>query len=337
MPSPLPCADMRVLIVCHAGAGIGLGHLSRSLAIARAALREQYAQIRFLIQGDSIAHPELLRFEHHFWPVAGDLGERIRCQVNQSAPQFVIFDLFPGLVPADMSGLLQDLRSAGCKTIAVDGLLAYRACLDLIFMPSFRCPPAAQPEEGVPVLFGWDCFLLNVRGLAKPWQHGNRVLVLTGGGDVTRLGQRLPTLLSNALPDGAVVDWVTGPYAEQPVRPESAKVAFVNHQAPARLDSLMAEAHYAMTVYGVSFFELLYYGVPTVVFSPYGNKDTEELDMVAAEGVAWVAEDEYDAVASLRALMANHQAAETLSAKARRHMAGADGRRFIQALIGLLA
>lgn len=327
---------MRILIVCHAGTGIGLGHLTRALAIARAVLREREADIRFLVQGNSIEHPLLQNFTHHFLSFDSDLYGSLTRLIQQWAPQIVVFDLFPERVPHDMAVLLSNIRAAACKTVAIDGLRRYRDQMDMIFLPSFRCPPEMLNGEGAPVLFGWDCFLLGVRFFPGIWRYGNKVLVLSGGSDVTGLGQSLPRMLGDNLPEGSVVDWVTGPYAHAPVLPDTGKVMFVEHLAPSSLDELMLHTHFAMTVYGVSFFELLYYGVPSVVFSPYGGKDDDELQMIGAEGVALVAADESEAVEKLQALMMNPKLAEALSVNAKQKMAGADGRRFVQALDGLL-
>jgi spore coat polysaccharide biosynthesis predicted glycosyltransferase SpsG len=109
----------------------------------------------------------------------------------------------------------------------------------------------------------------------------------------------------------------------------------LNHQSPSDLDHLMAEANYAVTVYGVSFFELLYYGVPTVVFSPYGDKDSAELAAIAKEGIALVAKDEVDAVGKLKALMADNKLAASLSQHARQKTSALGGQKIAQAVAEL--
>jgi len=99
----------------------------------------------------------------------------------------------------------------------------------------------------------------------------------------------------------------------------------------------MAETNYAVTVYGVSFFELLYYGVPTVVFSPYGNRDDTVLAAIAAEGVALVAKNEVDAAGKMKDLMADPKRAVSLSHHARRRMSTLGGHKFARAVAELLA
>jgi spore coat polysaccharide biosynthesis predicted glycosyltransferase SpsG len=179
--------------------------------------------------------------------------------------------------------------------------------------------------------------LLDVKRPPIPWKPGKRVLVLTGGSDATGLGEVLPTLLDSELPAGTELHWVTGPYARQPVLPASPRLSIDNHRAPSDLNDLMAHASYALTVYGVSFYELLYYGAPTVVFSPYGNKDDEELGTIAREAVALRAADEVDGVAKLKRLMADDALAESLSRRARLKLSVPGGRKLAHAVAQLLA
>ena len=98
------------------------------------------------------------------------------------------------------------------------------------------------------------------------------------------------------------------------------------HEAPTGLDELIVGSDYAITVFGVTLFELLQYGTPTVVFSPYRGREFPELDSVAAAGVAVVADDADAAVAALVALMADDDRARVYSQKALNRMSvnGAD-------------
>ena len=58
---------------------------------------------------------------------------------------------------------------------------------------------------------------------------------------------------------------------------------------PNNLMKLIVQSNYVLTVFGVSFFEVLQYGIPTVVFSPYDNKDDKDLSALSKEDVAIVA------------------------------------------------
>ena len=328
---------INALIVCHAGAGLGLGHLTRSLVVAYALQQELSAAVRFLIQGDPVQRDDLAQFHHHFLSTDANLAETIHQQVQLIETQIVVLDLHPGLVPTDIDVHLKALRQVGCRVIGIDGLISHHSDLDLIFIPSFRFVLPEGFDGTTPILFGWDCFLLNVQRRAIDWKPGRQVLALAGGGDATNLGRSLPTLLNDALSCDTTLNWVTGPYAQMPIWPRAPRFSMINHQPPSGLDDLMTGVSYALTVYGVSFFELLYYGVPTVVFSPYGNKDDPELMAIAAQGVALVAKDEAEAVNKLKELMLDDGLALSLSRRAQQLLAAPGGRKFAQAVAALIA
>lgn len=328
---------MIALIVCHAGFGVGLGHLTRSLVVASALKHELGATVKFLIQGDPVHRDDLAQFNHHFISIDINLAKAIRNQVHLLGAQIVILDLYQGQLPVDIAALLKGLRQDGCRVIGVDCLIGHRSDLDLIFIPSFHFLQSEDYDGTVPILFGWDCFLLNVRSRAIQWKPGRQVLALAGGGDTTKLGRSLPTLLNAALPMDTTLHWVTGPYAQNPIWPEAPRFSMINHQPNSGLEYLMTEANYAITVYGVSLFELLYYGVPSVVFSPYGNKDDDDLMSIAAQGIAIVAKDELEAVTKLKELMSDDALAHTLSQRARQMLATPGGHKFAQAVAKLMA
>jgi len=309
--------NMNVLMVCHAGSGSGLGHLTRSLVVAKA-LQDQFdASVQFLIQGERFVKNDLEQFNNQFISLEQSITLPIQAINEIDRLDIVIFDLYPGYVPRDMEELLVSLRTSGCKIVAIDGLLEYRSVLDIIFIPSFQFIPPANLGNGAPIIFGWDCFLLNVQGKPIDWKSGQTVLALTGGSDITALGKTWPGLLDEVLSVGTELHWVTGPFAQKPCLPDAPHIAIHNHQAPDGLDSVMQICNYAVTVFGVSFFELLYYGIPTVVFSPYNGKDNSELDAIAQAGVALVARDEVDAAGMLVDLMNNESCSRNISQIAR--------------------
>ena len=163
------------------------------------------------------------------------------------------------------------------------------------------------------------------------------MLILTGGSDATNLGKTLPSLLNVSFDRELEIHWVIGPYSGEPVLPASSIHQWVLHRAPQSLDALMLETNFAITVYGVSFFELIYYGVPTVVFSPYGNKDDEELMTISNEQVALVANDENDAVKKFNQLLTNHSLASSISDKAKLNMSVPGGNKFVEMVEKLIA
>ncbi len=314
---------------------MGLGHLARLKVAARAVCAQFGAKCVFLIQGDGMDPAFLNDFEHYLVPFDQDLFDAMQNLGLVARSQVIVFDLFAKRIPQNLTEKLSALRMDGIKLVGVDSLIDQRSDLDLIFIPSFRCP-SVSISHGAPIVYGWDCFLLNIPVALEVWRPGNKVLALTGGADVTGLGKTWPELLNDCLPSSAELAWVTGPFSQAPVWPEVPRVKMINYVAPKELNTLMAESRYAATVYGVSFFELLGHGIPTVVFSPYGDKDVEELAAIDAAGVALVANDETEATEMLCGLMADEILAASLSKRAREKRLYAGSVRFAAEMASLL-
>ena len=310
-------AKPNILLVCQTGADIGLGHLMRSLVSARALRDILGSNIILIVQGTEIESGLCAEFDHTILSSTSHLLDAISVKIKENRIDVLILDLFPRQVPADLSGALDLWRTGGCKLVAVDGLISLRDRLDLIFLPSFCCPSIDIRLPSARIVYGWDCLILNVDHVATESPKGDKVLVLTGGSDTTKLGKLWPSLLDNRLPSRSEVHWVTGPFAGRPDIPFNPRLKWYEHIAPQNLKYLMSQTNFAVTVYGVSFFELLHYGVATVVFSPYGLKDKAELSYIASSGLALVAEDERDAIERLMDLINNEDLAIKLSAQAR--------------------
>ena len=327
-----------VLVACNAGDGVGLGHLSRSLVAAEALRSRLGADVRLLVQGNQINRSDLDTFPHRFVTKDQDLAKIVLVEYARQCVDLVVLDLHPGSLstPDLMQAMLIVLQSAGCRIVAIDGLHQYRAMLDLIFIPSFQLADPADARNLAPIVFGWDCFLLNLQQTPRGWQTGRRVLALTGGSDATGLGQTWPTFLDSILPYQTELHWVTGPFAHAPALPQAPRIQFHSHIAPSGLGPLMQASNYAITVFGVSFFELLYLGIPTVVFSPYGGKDDRELVAIANTGAALVARDEREATDHLSALMHDDGLASQMSLNARALLNIPGSRRLCAEIVSLM-
>jgi UDP-N-acetylglucosamine:LPS N-acetylglucosamine transferase len=107
-------------------------------------------------------------------------------------------------------------------------------------------------------------------------------------------------------------------------------------EAPDGLDAHMATCSFALTVFGVSLLELLKYGVPTVVFSPYGNANDTELEVLRSTGACCVARSAGEAVSALAELMANESLARSYRTASMRLLASAGPQHLAKRLIQMI-
>ena len=72
-----------ILLVCHVGPEIGIGHLSRLAALAEALKKDNYVIPEFLIFGDFIKKDTLANFNVHSFSAKNDFVvtiEILRCK-----------------------------------------------------------------------------------------------------------------------------------------------------------------------------------------------------------------------------------------------------------------
>lgn len=304
---------MKALIVCHLGKGIGLGHFSRSMVIAKELSKNFDLRVQFLIQGNEFSNNDLKKFKATFINSKANLNDSIK---KLSLVDIIFFDLNKKFVKNNLKEILIDLQILGTKIVAIDGLLNFRKYLNLIFIPSFYFPLFDSLNlDKAKIVYGWDSYLIDEKKIPIKWKYGRNILVLTGGGDITKLSDNWITMLDKNLPSKSILNWVSGPFSQKLNLPNKSRIKIIEHQAPDNLRLIMNKTNYAITVYGVTFFELLKIGIPTVVFSPYGKKDEVELKIIEELGLAMVAQNEYDATEMLVDLMNDSSKAKEFSTK----------------------
>ncbi len=307
---------MKAVVICKTGPEIGLGHLKRSIRVSAGIERGLGAVTNLFVIGPKSSESSFDALEIMF-VAESDSGFEYALP-DGSIVDLLLLDLPVRHLPSWVSAYLAGVRSFGGIAVSIDNY-ELRSQVDMTFIPSFRVPQNVfGPEDDLSVIHGWDCFLLDENTQPISWRPGHRVLALTGGSDATNLGRHWPALLDASLPLTTELNWVTGPFATRPRLPKRPRLKITEHLAPSDLKSLMQCADYAITAYGVSFFELLQLGVPTVVFSPYGKKDCAELDEIHRERLAIVAKDEVDAIEKLSGLMGSHSLAAELASRSPR-------------------
>jgi len=327
-----------ILFVVHAGRGVGLGHLTRSAVAARSAIRRVGVQVTFIAVGDEIDEITENFADLAIRTMNGSVDGIINELAVSGQYSAICLDLFPQLATQKLAGILELLRRDGCQIIAIDSLEGCEDLIDLLYVPSCLSPTYPSCKHfGRRVVFGWDAYLLNIGAMnSVTARDPDSVLVLTGGGDTTGLGQDWPEILASCLPKNACVNWVRGPFSEPPIFPQIKKMNFIEHVTPSNLNALMRDTGIAITVFGVSFFELIAYGIPTVVFSPYGDRDARELNEIDRQGIAVVANDANDAGKKAAELIIDLELQSRLSARARDRIRSFDGRLFAKELGQLL-
>lgn len=284
-----------IALLCEVGRDIGLGHLSRMVVAARSLQDQLSVSLRLYIKGEQVENDQL-RLMPHQW--VSDFSE-----VPIDGWDAVVVDV--KTIGSAVEKWLTALPGTTAR-VAVDQSFAKEALFDFMWQPSMFLPPEIEKAYAHKLDYGWHTFLLKpgVNAESKSKAKQDHIIVLTGGGDVAGLGQFLPEKLMKSLPEYVHVDWVQGPYAEPPIVPDGlVSDRFNVLNSPNNLPALLAQYDAAFVVFGVSYFECLLAGIPTVVCDAVNAAQSNEWLALQKEFPSLVADDVDGAVDMLADLM----------------------------------
>ena len=314
---------MNILLSSSLSSEVGLGHFSRMRALNNALQVIKECTVFFSIFGD--IEQDVNKKNIDFSVISDVSDEFFRLLVDfirENSIDALVLDFHESVDDYNLFKFLKVLRGNGVKLIAIDSLVKYQQYLDYIWIPSiyFDKSKVINKDGFCEVSFGWDHFLLDRNEKVNNWNSGNEVLILTGGADLLGLSSWFPAILDKKLPKLSVINWVKGPFSKHPNLPIKSNLIWKIHDSPKDMHKLICSNDYVWTLFGVSFFEALQYGLPTVVMPYDPNKNKAELGIIENKSIAIVASNPNDSVDALSFLMQNDNLAKELSKNAKSKM-----------------
>lgn len=298
--------DKTIALVCSIDRDIGLGHYRRLSALAEC-LFGFVGNLQFFLVGNGTEIHTNKKIPVHSIASVDDIASWIEFDA-------VVFDMHQSHLSASLIATVTNLYRSVCLVVGVDSLRFHGNLLDINWIPSFYLANPSATCYGENVYYGWDAYLL-----PRPLMSNSLLseeaatLVSIGASDVMNVGEVLPQILDEVLPPNMTVNWVKGPFAPLPRLPSCCRLKWFIHDSPQGLEKLIAMSNFGLSVFGISFFEMIRFGLPCVAFSPYHGRDTEELDALKSQGVAVVANDLVDSAHRLSELISNPEDARALS------------------------
>jgi UDP-2,4-diacetamido-2,4,6-trideoxy-beta-L-altropyranose hydrolase len=327
------------------GAGVGLGHFQRCLAVA-GALQERGAAATFLCPPDGFAQARLAEAGIPVRELAAEPGgaadlDSLLEAAEATRADTVVIDSYR--VDADY---LHGARAAG-PLVVIDDLAAFEFSCDLVVNAGIVAPEL--PYGGAATRLLGPRFAMLRRELwdgtpATVRDRPRRVLVTVGGDDA---GYVLPSLVravtrtANLEASVALGPFAT-PTAELTETIEGAAGRASLVVGAASLLPLQRDADLAVSAGGQTLYELLRLGVPTIALHTADNQ-APAVERLAEEGIvrgglAARAPAPYEKVTDLlEHLAADRQAREALAEAGPRLVDGGGARRVAAAILELAA
>lgn len=312
---------MRILIHCNAGAGIGVGHVVRSVALGEEALASGHdVTIAGEYESDFILRL-LQEVAVDLRPIARSDTDGLRALVASVAPDIVHIDSYDELdlnldLPADSMPLLSNIE---------DGTFGRRRA-DLIIDPNFGAETEARVSEEPRLLLRGSRYALLRRKVTRrrgEWQMRDdalRVLVVMGGTDPHQLTPRvLSVLAATELP--LRVTAIVGE-DQRAACASAARALDVDLLEPVDdLAGLMVQHDLVVSAAGTSVWELCCIGVPMALVCAAENQRAG-YDRVVAAGAALGLESSLErgetdiAATQLRKVLGNAATRQELAGRA---------------------
>lgn len=307
-----------VLIYTQANKTIGIGHLRRMLHLATA-LREHYSYgVHIAIEGDPIEIIGLQEVNHTWLSNSLPVVPQLESIYVKQKPNVVILDWKYYSNPIQLKEWLKGLGENKTARIAIDGLFDFDSVIDHFHIPSFHCSTVTSESLRSKLSHGWDNYLLPASHANKPSLSApNRLLVMTGGSDPSGLARTLPGHIDKHFSDKELrVSWIQGPYAKPPLIPDDTPHKWTVSHNPNNLSEIVSHCDFAITVYGLTFFELLKSGIPCITFDPHGAATSEEWSLLQKENVAILTENAKEAARKLKLIINDWELSREMGDKA---------------------
>jgi spore coat polysaccharide biosynthesis protein SpsF len=262
-------ASTTVLMRCDGGAALGLGHVKRSLALARQFRDRHGFGVRFAVSEDGAARAlaEAAGFPVSVKPPAENEATWLTAVCASAKASAAIFDTRT----ADGAAAVIAARASGAVTAVIDDASDRRLHADLAFYPPAP-QAAALAWEGSRTqrMTGWEWAILGeTPGPRQPRDAGapSTVLITMGGSDPLRLTLRAAKAAAAVLGTHRILVAIGPGVADsaglvQALRRLPGPLTIV--EACNDLRPLMAQADVAVSAFGVTAYELAAHGVPAL-------------------------------------------------------------------------
>ncbi|MFQ5630405.1 MAG: hypothetical protein ACE5I1_16665, partial [bacterium] len=279
-----------IAIITHAGKEVGLGHLARCMALARELKESQSQQVVFCINEDEIAINMLRE--------SGFVFTTWNLQQNQDEITETLFS------PDAVSGIVLDVK--GDKGIWLDHWLNILQTIDLPkFMIDHVCaeksttsiiPTVLQGDgqndsalQQKNVVSGKDYLLLNRK--ITFWRQNKEVeksgILVAAGGSGTCPGSLMRALYQ--VSEWHRIKFLVGPFADRSaLESQLQDLCFSNYDIifnPPDPYKVYCESELALSTFGVTAYELIALGIPTVVVQTLHDGDRNVVRYMAENQV----------------------------------------------------
>ena len=194
--------------------------------------------------------------------------------------------------------MLLDINKMGIVTIGIDSLRFFYKYLNYVWIPS---PFKEKNLVSKNIIYGWDKMILNRYKFT--YKRSKKILFLFGSSKNILISKQLPSLIERKIPREFKLHCVLGKYSEKPRILDRDR--WTIHTNISSTKNILKKAGFVFSLYGLSLFEALNSGIPTVSFCTKDNfkKDFKEIIFLKKKKMCFIEHDLVKSVEKLNLLI----------------------------------
>ncbi len=318
------------LIITYASNTLGMGHLTRSLVLARELQETHSAKVTFMVNNDAVCTTRISTagYSHQQWDNVTNLKDTLADYCNQGKVDGLVIDV----KQEDLHGQFSFITDIDLPLTVIDVFPneTFEAALTIIPTLSTIEKPGIESKEN---LYIGSKFMLVNRDLPKisaSLSGGDTILVTAGASGI--IPEHLLVLLRK-LPGFYPLRFIVGPYVQADILQQQIdRMGFERTeivQNPQNIYQLFAESRFAFSVFGITSIELLTMGIPQCIYRTLSVGDAEIVKDLASIGACLnIAElSDFTSVNKVHNLLANDENLKAMSKQSQTIIDGKGGRR----------
>lgn len=277
------------LIIYSFGQQSGYGHYKRAQIIEKYLKENVECNVKKMCIQDNVI------FQNN-------LAEVILKKISKKKIEILILDLNNAHIKSTIriKKMLIKINSMGVKLIGIDSLRNFYKYLDCVWIPS---PFKKNNLISKKIVWGWDKMVFNRYKLTH--HKTKNIFFLLGGAKNTLINKCLPKLVEKKIPKEFNLYWVCGKFSNKPKFIDKTRWTLCKNSNS--LEKKIPKSNFVFSLYGLSFFEALSCGIPSVAFCTNSNykKDYDEIEFLKKNKIYFIEKKLSKSVDSLVNLIAS--------------------------------
>ena len=292
------------LIICSYGHQSGFGHLTRAKIIKNYIKKNIRSKVRVLVVNDKNVKKK-------------NISELILKKIEKKKINVLILDInfFHTNFKNKIIELINFVKEKGIRVVGVDSARNFYKFIDCVWIPS----PFKQINlTSKNIFYGFDKMIFNRYKIS--YSGLKKIVFLVGGSKNKEISNKLPRIIEKSISKKFKLIWIKYGFSSHPKVVD--KKRWLIYSAKSSLKNIFKQSGFIFTFYGLSFFESLNCGIPSVAFCTKKNykKDYKEIELLRRKKVFFIETDINKAVKKLVELISNKKMARLTSIKSKKYL-----------------